>query len=360
MEDLKVFEKFGIKIDSQHKFDEKTYGSNDWVLAGKNNDMFKKLYQYADYSPIHNVCLRSISDNVIGQGFIQNIKMNKYETINQLFRKIAREFIITGNVFLSCVWKNDRSQGLKSIYFIPSEFMRVGKVDDLNEDPEKYYYCDDWGKRKGKGLIEYNSLDPSVATNQQIYHIKAYTPGMNYYGQPYYMSVLNDVILNHEISIHHLSNIKNGANPSLWINFRNGKPKSQDEADALLRELENRYGGSENAGQMIVSFSDETNGPEITQIQTNANDQYYSAIFEQIQKQILSGHKITDPSLIGLPTGSGFSSQAEQLETAFKLFLNTTIKPIQNELIEHLEGLVDMMYPDEEINLEIIQNQILS
>lgn len=356
---MEIFEKFGIKIDSQHKFDESTWSSCNFVMAGKNNNMFEKLYEFADYSPIHNVCLRSITDNVVGQGFTDNFKVNKYETINQLFRKIAREYIITGNVFLECVWKNDRTRGLKSLYYVPSEYMRVGKVDNMMEEPHKYYYSENWKKRSGSNLIEYDRLDPNVNTNKQIYHIKQFTAGMKYYGQPSYMSVLNDVQLNHEISVHHLANIKNGANPSLWINFRNGKPKSEEEQQSVVRKLKNNYGGAENAGQMIISYSDESNGPEITQIQTNANDTYYAEVFEQIQKQILSGHKITDGSLIGLPSSSGFASQAEQLQTAFSLFLNTTIKPIQNELIEHLKPLIEMLYPDETKELMINQNKII-
>lgn len=354
-----MIEKIQFTTEDIYKFEEKVTTQKEWVSAGKDDDFFKFLYEMVDYSPIHNVCLRSKTDNVVGQGFTREYMMNKTEDINDLFRKIAFEYIVTGNVFLECIWKNDRSQGLKSVYFLPSDSVRVGKSENFGEDPDKFYYCEDWKNWRKVGVVEMGVLDPRDYSNRQIYHIKNYAPGYKYYGLPNYMSVINDVRLNHEISVHHLANIQNGMTPSLWVNFRNGAPSSEREQRDLKNKLLQTYQGSENAGNIIVSFSEPDNGPEITTINPTSNDQYYSTIFESVQRQILSGHKITDPALIGLPAPSGFSSQAEQLETAFQLFLNTTIKPLQNELIAGLYPVVEMLYPNDDVELTIIQNQII-
>ena len=208
-------------------------------------------------------------------------------------------------------------------------------------------------------MIEFSRLNPTNFEDRQVYHIKNYSPGYNYYGLPSYMSVINDVRLNHDISIHHLSNIQNGATPSLWVNFRNSQPGSEREQRDIKKKLQDLYTGPEAAGKIIVSFSETDNGPEITTLNPTTNDNYYSGIFESVQKQILSGHKITSPSLIGLPDPSGLASQAEQIQTSFGVFLNTTIKPIQNELISSLYPLMKLMNPDEDPELEIIQNNIL-
>ena len=339
-----------------YKFEEKLVSSKDWVMVGPKDDFFDFLYDMVDYSPVHNVCLRSKTDNVVGQGFTREYMMNKTEDLTDLFRKIAFEYLTTGNVFLECVWANDRTKGVKSVYFIPSKYMRVGKTDFVYEEPDYYYYSEDFSKKKS--VIEFSKLDPKNYTDRQIYHIKSYSPGYNFYGLPSYMSVINDVRLNHEISIHHLSNIQNGATPSLFINFRNSQPGSEKEQMDIKRKLEELYTGSQAAGKIIVSFSEPDNGPEITTINPTSNDQYYSTIFESVQKQILSGHKINSPSLIGLPDPSGLASQAEQITTSFGVFLNTTIKPIQNELISNLYPIIKLMFPDEEPDLQIIQNNI--
>ena len=353
-----MIENINFHSDDIHNFEEKQISSKKWVMAGVQDDFFDFLYDMVDFSPIHNVCLRSKTDNVVGQGFTREYQMNKTEDLTDLFRKISFEYLVTGNVFLECIWSNDRSKGIKSVYFIPSKYMRVGKTDFVYEEPERYYYSEDFNRKKS--VVEFSRLDPTNFEDRQIYHIKGYAPGYNFYGLPSYMSVINDVRLNHEISIHHLSNIQNGATPSMWVNFRNSQPGSEKEQLDIKRKLTELYSGAQAAGKMIVSFSEPDNGPEITTLNPTTNDAYYSVIFEAVQRQILSGHKITDSALIGLPSPTGFSSQAEQIETSFYLFLNTTIKPIQNELISNLYPIIKLMHPDEEPELVIIQNNILS
>jgi hypothetical protein len=80
-------------------------------------------------------------------------------------------------------------------------------------------------------------------------------------------------------------------------------------------------------------------------------------MFELIQRQILSGHRIIDGALIGLPSPSGFANQAEQLDASYKIFMNTCISPIQQFLIRELTPIVLLLHPDEEVVLEIIDNQ---
>lgn len=352
-----MIENVSFSSEDIYKFEEKVSNGKDWVQAGPKDDFFDFLYDMVDYSPVHNVCLRSKTDNVCGQGFTREYQMNKTEDINDLFRKISFEYMVSGNVFLEAVWSMDRTKGLKSVYFIPSKYVRVGKTDFVYQEPEKYYYSEDFTKRGS--VIEFSRLDPNNYEDRQIYHIKSYSPGYNYYGLPSYMSVINDVRLNHDISIHHLSNIQNGATPSLWVNFRNGVPPSETEQRQLKKKLMDTYTGAEAAGKIIVSFSELDNGPEITTLNPTTNDQYYSTIFDSVQRQILSGHKVNDGSLVGLPSSSGFASQADQMSTAFDVFLNTTIKPIQKDLISSLYPIVKLMNPDEEVELEIIQNNIL-
>jgi len=126
-----------------------------------------------------------------------------------------------------------------------------------------------------------------------------------------------------------------------------------------MRSIEDRYVGSDKSGRVIVSYGDSTEKPDITQITSNLTQGFYAEVFELVQKQIMSGHKIVDGSLIGLPNPGGFSSSAEQLETAYRLFMNTSIVPTQKFIARELQVVLELMYPGEQITLEIQQNQIL-
>lgn len=357
---MKIIERQGFAVDTLIKFEEKVIRNQPWVNWGANNQFVDGLYDLVDYSPIHNACIRSKIDNIVGQGFVTDYKINTKETLNDTFRDMIFDYIITGNLFLEVVWKQDRSQGLAGLYYIPSKYMRVGAPENQEMLISKYYYCRDWVGYKKAGVIEFNEFDPKNFTDRQIVHIRDRNPGYWAYGSPQYLSVVNDIRLNHEITVYNLANLVNGANPSLWVHFADGFPQSETEERNILQRLEQRYEGANNAGKMIVSFSEGQEGkPEITQISSNLQQGFYQEVFELVQRQILSGHKIPDGSLIGLPSPQGFSSGAELLETAHKLFLKTSIQPVQKFMIRELTPLVELVNPGVDVNLEIIQNTVL-
>jgi capsid portal protein len=330
-----------------------------FIRWGEDNQFVNELYLLNDASPIQNACIRSKVDNCVGMGYINDYKVNSKEYLNDIAKKIFYEFITTGNVFLEVVWKQDRTEGLAGMYLIPSRYMRLHRPEEMGADVTKFLYCRDWANWRKAGIVEFSEFNPKNFTDRQIIHIKNYQSGYDYYGVPDWLSVINDVRLNHEITVFNLSNIQNGLNPSLWVHFNVPAPESQNEQNQILNNIENRYQGSENAGRVIISYGEAEQKPEITQIQTNVETGYFTNIFELVQKQIMSGHKIIDGSLIGLPNPGGFTSSAEQLETAYKLFISTSIKPLQNFMNRELQPIIELMYPGEEISLVIEQNQIL-
>lgn len=342
------------------KFEEQIKRNSEWINWGKDNLFVDELYQmYSTNSPIHSACINAKVDAVVGQGFEIDYNVSDTQKINDIFRDIVQDYLITGNIFLETIWSNDRTTGLGGFYNIPSKYMRLGVPDEeLNID--KFYYCKDWSKYRKNNIIEFCELNPKdFKTERQMVHIKRNNPQF-FYGTPDYMSVFNDIKLNSEITIYNLANVTNGASPSLFINFNEGRLESEIEERQLLDALEEKYVGAENAGKIIVSFSDSAeSAPTVTQIGGNIEGGYFDNIFELVQRQILSGHRITSPELLGLPSPGGFSSQAELLETAYRLWLNTTILPIQKFLIKELKPLIELVNPDQDIDLKIIQNPIL-
>ena len=356
------FQAFGKRIDSISRFDEKVVRNQDWVNWGSDNAFPEFLYSMLDYNPTHNVCVTAKADNVVGQGMVDGDTMvNGVQTLDEFFRELTWEYITTGNAFIETVWSNDRGgEGLAGIYVLPSSSVRVQKKESIDDEQEIYYYCESWLDYKKNNIIEFNKLDPTVDTYRQIYHIKRYSPGYDYYGSPGYMSVVNDIRLAHQISLFHLSNILQGGLPGLWVNFPNQIPESSEEQRRMLQMIEDRFAGAEGAGRTMVSFSDGGElAPQITQIPTNTHDGYYTEIFDLTTRQILSGHKVSSGLLIGLNNGGGLGSNADEIKNSFQLFLNTTIKPIQDELIGQLNPIIKLLYPNQQINTDIIQNQIL-
>ena len=268
------------------------------------------------------------------------------------------EFIVSGNLFLEIVWKNNRSEGIAGFHVIPSKYMRAKAPDSSELTTDTWLFCHDWANYKKAGVIEFKEFNPKNFTDRQVLHIKQYQPGYLFYGVPSYLASLLDVRLSRAISEYNLAAILNSGSPSLWVHLPQ-QPDSQIEQEDILRRLEERYRGPQGAGRIVLSMGDPTEKPEITQINSNLQGGMFSEIFGLVRENILSGHKIPDPSILGLPSPTGFSSQAEQLKTAFELFMSTTIKPMQDFIIREIKPVVELIYPGEEIVLEINQNQLL-
>lgn len=354
-------EKLNFGAQSVVEFKEVVNRNEPIIRWGVDNLFVDELYFLLNASPIHYSSIRARVDNCVGAGYINDYKVNSKQYLNDVARQMYFELIVTGNLFLEVVWRKDRSEGLAGFHVIPSKYMRVGKPEEMGMPATKYYYSRDWTNyRRGSKLIEFHEFDPTNYTNRQIIHIKMYNGFSEYYGTPSYLSVLNDVKLNHEITVYNLANITNGCNPGLFIHFNAPPPDSEMEQTQILRKIEDRFGGSENAGRVLISYGELGDGkPEITQIQSNVEDGYFHQIFELVQHQVLAGNGIPDPSIIGLPSRTGFSSSAELIETAFKLFLSTNIFPMQKFMNRELKDILQLIYPNQEIDLTITQNNIL-
>jgi phage portal protein BeeE len=352
-------EKLTFAVDTLTNFTENVNRNNAFVSWGLDNMFPEELYRLLDMSPIHNACVRSKVDNCFGAGYVNDYKVNSKQTLNDIGRQLYFELIVTGNLFLEIVWRQDRSQGIAGFHIIPSKYMRVHKPIELGAPATKYLYCRDWINWRKAGMIEFSEFDPMNFTDRQIVHIRMFQPGYEYYGAPDYLSTINDIRLNHQITVYNLANLINGANPSLWVHFNTPAPDSENEQTQILRNIENRYQGSENAGRVIVSYGDSNEKPDITQIASNLQQGFYSEVFELVQKQILSGHKIVDGSLIGLPNPGGFSSSADQLQVAYQLFLKTSINPLQTFMNRELKDVFELIYPGQEIDLTITQQSII-
>lgn len=341
------------------RFVEKINRNQPFVSWGVDNMEIERWYEYSDFSPIHNACIRSKVDNSAGRGFTNDYKINQKQSLNDVVKQMYWEFIVGGNLFLEIIWKKNRAEGISGFHIIPSKYMRAKAPENYELVTDTWLYCQDWANWRKSGLIEFKEFDPSNYTDRQILCIKQYSPGYLFYGVPDYLSCMLDIRLSRSISEFNLANISNGASPSMFVHFPQEAPDSQNEQEDILRRMEDRYRGAQNAGRIIVSYGGEGGRPEITQITPTMQTGGYAEIFALVRENIMAGHKIVDGSIVGLPNPSGFNSSADQLETTYKLFMNTSVKPLQEFLIRELQPVVQLIHPEQDVKLDIIQNQIL-
>jgi hypothetical protein len=166
---------------------------------------------------------------------------------------------------------------------------------------------------------------------------------MSYYPIPDWSAGQRSMEIDIETKNFHMNNLRKGMVPSLWINYNNGIPGEEEQRD-LVRALEAQYGGTDNAGQAIISFNEsQEQSPVITQIPRNDNDNYYQALSDDVTRSILSSHRVSSAELFGIAT-SGKLGGGNEITEHSEYFRKMVIMPYQNCLLPVFDKLVSLKF----------------
>ncbi len=260
---------------------------------------------------------------------------NGKETLHEVIKKVSLDFKLQGAFALHIIWNKAKTE-IVELYHIPVERVRAG-IPNAMGVVDYYYVSADWSdtrENRPTPIQAFNVNDRTGAS--QLLYSGLYSPNMDVYHTPDYIAANNWAMVDQKVSEFHLNNISNGFSSSFMINFANGVP-TQEERLALERSLANKFQGSSNAGKVILTFSDDkTRTPEIVPISVSNADKQYLALQELLVQNILTGHRVTSPMLLGIKSETGLGSNVDELNAAFEVYLNTVVKPFQIHIIKVL------------------------
>jgi capsid portal protein len=342
---MKKFENFSVVNLSQQDIPiitEDTKTRYAWVPVGiiDQDDFFQIITDSFNTSTTHAACVEGLADLIYGKGLYSKnaifdevlAKLVSQEDI----KRLAFDIKLYGNGTLQVYWNDDHTK-IKKMYHSPVQNWRAQKIHDTPR-VEKYYYCTDWNdvreQRNKKEFPAFGTSNESV----EILYIKNYSPGKYYYSLPDWVSALQFSFVEAELSNLHINNIENGFLPLVMVNMNNGVP-APEERQTIEALIESKFTGTRNAGRFMLSFNDDANNkPTIDTIQTENLHEKYQYVAEYAQDRILVAHRVTSPLLFGIRTANnGFSSQSEEMKTAFSILQTMTISPFQNLILNSLQ-----------------------
>ena len=270
------------------------------------------------------------------QNFMNNANGN--ETLHEVLKKVAFDFKLQGAFALNIVWSKDRTQ-IAEIYHIPVEKIRCERPDEFGKT-RGYYVSGDWANTRTNKPYRVPAFNVNDRTSpNQILYTGLYSPNMNSYYTADYISCNNWSLIDSKVSEFHLNNISNGFTGSFMISFANGIPTAEERRQ-IEQSLEAKFTSEKNAGKFVLTFSDDkTRVPEITSISPSDLDKQYLALQELLTSNILSGHRVTSKTLMGLDSANGFSSNADELLNASNFYLNTVVMPFQGQILKVLHKI---------------------
>ena len=326
------------------------YGTDDW-----RNLYPQFLIDLYYNSSTHAAIINATSEMIAGEELIIDdederdlnaiVKLKKFmahpnhdENLHEIIKKLAFDFKLQGAFALNIIWSNDRTE-ISEIYHVPVEKIRSARPNEYGKVPG-YFISADWSNTRinKPHFVPAFNLKDRTSPNQILYS-GLYSPNMQVYHTPDYLAANNWALVDQRVAEFHLNNISNGFSGSYFISFANGVP-TQEERLSIEHSLKQKFTGADNAGKFVLTFSDDRNRtPEITPISMTNADKQYLALQELLVQNILTGHRVTSPMLMGIKNDTGLGSNVDELNAAANYYLNTVVKPFQDHLIKVLRKI---------------------
>jgi len=320
----------------------KIVNNQDWIEFGVEvpykNNYPKYIQSLYERSNMHSAFLKAKHYYICGNGItvdktaktigdvsalLNELKETNQqgESISEILNKCVLDYVLFGGCYAEVIWS------------------RNGKKFELNHMPfnnlrrsvnnDGYWYSNDWSQSKANQTKEKTNLefipdyDLENPTGKQIYSLKAYGIGSEYYPKPEYLGLVPVAEVEYEIANYHLNAIKSGFHIGTIITFV-GKP-TPTEQDEIERQLKMKFQGTDAAGSLLLQFTRDKDGaPQITRLTADDLDKKFDTL-----TKILAGIK-TEGQLGG----------RTEIDLAHDLFKNTWVKPNQRIL----ENWINKLY----------------
>ena len=320
-----------------------------WISYGENNDYFDILIERYLGSPTNSRCINGIVDMVYGRGLEATDSAEfpeMYAKFKVLIRpkdvkRVSNDYKMLGQAAMQVVYNKSKTKIIKVLHF-PMECLRAEKCDSKGVI-RAYYYHPKWSEIKPSDTPKRIPTFGNGAKSEksELYIFKPYRSGFYYYAPVDYHGCLQYCSLEEEVSNYHISNIKQGLQPSLLINFNNGIPNEETQ-EIIERKIYDKFSGSSNAGKFILAFNEsiETKA-DLEPIHLPDAHAQYQFLSDESREKIMLGHGIVSPILLGIKDNTGFGNNAEELRTASILMDNIVIRPFQEGLIEGINDILN-------------------
>lgn len=334
----------------------KVVKNQDWIEFGveppyKNNypKYLQSLYERAN---LHGAFLKAKQYYISGAGLtidrsaktvgdiselLQMLKETNSlgESISDILNKCVLDYVIFGGCYVEVNWSINGKKF--EITHMPFNNLRRS----VNNDG--FWYSNDWSQTKQNQTKEKTELefipdyDTENASGKQIYALKSYGIGTEYYPKPEYLGLVPCAEVETEISNYHLNAIKSGFHIGTIITFI-GKP-SPTEQDEIERQLKNKFQGTDAAGSLLLQFTRDKDGqPQITRLTADDLDKKFETLTKWVDQQLTAGHHMS-PIIAGIKTEGQLGGRSE-IDLAFDLFKNTWVKPNQKVI----ENWINKLY----------------
>lgn len=302
-----------------------------YVKWGEDNDFPQYIWELYTHSSQMSSIIDTMKNYVIGNGieteYPMQIVNRKGETFNNFIERIVIDFLLFGGFAIQVI--RNKVGNIAELNWLDYRYVRV------NDDEDKVYYSKEWNKGRKQPVV-YDTYSEGLSNS--VFYYKGRL-SRSCYPQPSYLSALTSLEISTQIPEYHLNNLCNGFNPSVLINFNNGSNVPESVADEIEEKVIDKFGGTENAGRILISFNDDKeHSTDMTRLPSDGLIDQYNSLAENVRTDIFTAFRINKLLLGDGSESTGFNRQA--YTESFALYNKTVIQPIQKEIEEIINNLL--------------------
>lgn len=329
-----TFKKDYIKPDEEK---DRMLGFIKW---GRKNDYPYFLIDLYNGSAWHQGIIKNKTYYIAGGGLevvsgnMQPFIENKYAEfdMNEISEMLAHDYEMFGGFCAIGTWNRDGSR-VAVWEHVDLDSIRV------DESERMYYISDDWtAMQQSAEKTNLRAIPALDMTNKNgkfiIYYkdpVKKTKKEKGVYPKPPYYGGITAIQTDVDISRFHMHEIANSFKGGTMISFTDGYPETQEEAENIKAQVKGRSQSVEDAGEIVITFSDSKDkAPIVQSLNGNDLDKRYETTENSVQQNILVAHSVVAPSLFGVAPAGSFN--AAETGDLYEIFKKTYVESRQKRL----------------------------
>jgi hypothetical protein len=330
-----------IQLANYVRPDVKEVSNKEWVMNGDKNSFYTYIIERYNGSPTNRAIIDSYAKLIYGKGLYskqQAVKPLQFAQVLQKLskkdlRNICQDYAVFSEACYEAIYKNGK---LEKIKHVPKNQILPNKMN-ADGDIDGYWYSLDFNQPRKYEPIFIPKWEAGKKNGSYIKVISSYQLGKSYFTDPDYMAGLAYAHLEEEIANFCINYISNDLSIGKIINMNSGEPQSEEVRANVKKAFKKEGQGSMNAGNVFINWNDNKDtGITFTNIEVSNAYEQFNWLSEEAQGKILTAHKVVSGKMFGIDSASGFSSNAEEIETAFNETMLNVIQPKQEVILDDL------------------------
>ena len=309
---------------------------NQYVRYGKNNSYPNELHDIARNSVTMSAIINGTINFVKGQSakLRDDIRlayfpyMNKNrETEQDLIEQMSKDLFLFGGCYVHII--KNRLNDIAEIYVLPFDYVRT------NFDATKFWYSRFWNKY-GRNHIIYNRFDAHSDDKSMVYYYNSSRNRSTYPESPV-TSTFEDMLIENITQVYSSVSLDNGLSAKHIINLPDSANLTDEEKGKIEQAVKDKFTGIANAGSLMFYYSPNESPLTVSKLDTDNPNDLYTTLRNAAKENIFIACNAI-PEIFGVrKEGSGFN--AIEYNTAYKIYNNLKVIPIQNKIKEIFDAI---------------------